>query len=208
MADLFRGTYETLKQGGVLMIPLLMCSLGALAVILERAFALRKKKILPEKFLIQIEDLLKRGKTDDAATLCRTEISPISQILLAGLSKKGMPREVVREAMEEEGKKQGANIQKYLELLGTIAGISPLLGLLGTVTGMIRIFRAVSVEGVGNPAALAGGIAEALITTATGLSIAIPAFFVYRYYLAKADSLTVEMETKSADLLDLIAAEK
>lgn len=203
MIELFKETFDTLQKGGILMIPLLLCSFVAFMFILERAFSLRRKNILPKNFIIRSEELLQNKKLDELKISCKTEPSTLSQIVLAGLKRIEQEREVIREAMEEEGKKQGTQIYRYLEVLGTIAGAAPLLGLLGTVTGMIRIFRSVAIEGVGNPAALAGGISEALITTASGLTIAIPTFFFYRYYLAKADLMMTDLETTANDLLDL-----
>lgn len=202
MVDLMLRIKHMFESGGVLMWPLMLCSIASLTVILERFFALRRNKILPRNFMIAIEDMLNRDALADAITLCKTDRSAVAWITLAGLQREKQERALIREAMEEEGKRQGASNYRFLEVLGTIAGVAPLLGLLGTVTGMIRIFRAVSVEGVGNPAALAGGIAEALITTATGLAIAIPTFFVYRFYMAKSDAIMIDLETFAAHVLD------
>ena len=176
----------------------------ALAIFLERLWVLRRKNIIPQDFINNVEGLLKKQKISEAVFLCQNDMSSIAKIFLAGLrsTQKGMW--LVKEAIEERGSREATILEKNVDILSTIANLTPLLGLLGTVSGMIKTFNAISVQGIGNPAPLAGGIAEALITTATGLCIAIPTLVCYRFLKDKASSLIFEMEENSIRLVDLM----
>ncbi|MBW1645344.1 MAG: MotA/TolQ/ExbB proton channel family protein [Deltaproteobacteria bacterium] len=196
--------YEFVLKGGILMYPILLCSVLAVAILLERLWALRRSKIIPNSFVIEIGDLIKRNKLEESMTLCKLNDTPIARILMAGIRKHGRGREVVKEAIEEVGRMEAASLERYLTTLGTIAGISPLLGLLGTVTGMIKAFTVISHAGIGNPQMLAGGISEALFTTAAGLTVAIPAFVFYKYLRSRVDKMVLRMERISMDILDLL----
>jgi len=203
--------FEFLKQGGVLMIPILVFSVVALAVFLERAWALRSSRIVPTPFVRLIRTKVEGGQVGEALTLCEGNESTISVVTAGGLRRAGDPREVIKEAFEEVGRVEVSHLGRFVEVLGTIAAVSPLLGLLGTVVGMIDVFRTVVAEvgevaGPVNPASLANGIWAALLTTAAGLSVAIPAYLGYRYLLARLDRIALEMEEVSLDLLDLLAA--
>jgi biopolymer transport protein ExbB len=195
---------ELIVKGGVFMYPIIFCSIVALAVFIERIFLLRRKKIIPDDFIRQVEDLIKKEKFSEAVFLCQSNISSISKIFLAGLknARKGMW--LVKEAIEERGSREALILEKHVSILATIANLTPLLGLLGTVSGMIKTFKVISVQGIGNPAPLAGGIAEALITTAAGLSIAIPTLVGHRFLKDKANTLVFEMEEDSIRLVDLM----
>lgn len=186
------------------MYPIIFCSIVALAIFLERLWVLRRKNIIPQDFVNNVEGLLKKQKISEAVFLCQNDISSIAKIFLAGLrsTQKGMW--LVKEAIEERGSREATILEKNVDILSTIANLTPLLGLLGTVSGMIKTFNAISVQGIGNPAPLAGGIAEALITTATGLCIAIPTLVCYRFLKDKASSLIFEMEENSIRLVELM----
>ncbi len=186
------------------MYPIIFCSIVALAIFLERLWVLRRKNIIPQDFVNNVEGLLKKQKISEAVFLCQNDMSSIAKIFLAGLrsTQKGMW--LVKEAIEERGSREATILEKNVDILSTIANLTPLLGLLGTVSGMIKTFNAISVQGIGNPAPLAGGIAEALITTATGLCIAIPTLVCYRFLKDKASALIFEMEENSIGLVDLM----
>ena len=196
--------FDLIVKGGIFMYPIIFCSIVALAIFLERLWVLRRKNIIPQDFINNVEGLLKKQKISEAVFLCQNDISSIAKIFLAGLrsTQKGMW--LVKEAIEERGSREATILEKNVDILSTIANLTPLLGLLGTVSGMIKTFNAISVQGIGNPAPLAGGIAEALITTATGLCIAIPTLVCYRFLKDKASSLIFEMEENSIRLVDLM----
>ena len=200
---------EFLRKGGVLMIPILVFSVVALAVFLERVWALRRDRVLPGEFVRLIRDKAKTGHVAEALTLCEGNQSTISVVAANGLRHADAPREVIKEAFEEVGRVEVSHLGRFVEILGTIAAVSPLLGLLGTVVGMIDVFRTVVAEvgevaGPVNPASLANGIWAALLTTAAGLSVAIPAYLGYRYLLSRLDRIALEMEEVSLDLLEIL----
>ncbi|MEZ4471770.1 MAG: MotA/TolQ/ExbB proton channel family protein [bacterium] len=200
-----------LKQGGPLMVPILVFSVVALAVFVERAWALQSSKVVPRDFLALIRKKVAEGRAAEAVTLCEGNPSAVSRVVASGVRHAGRPREVIKEAFEEVGRLEVAHLGRFVEVLGTIAAVSPLLGLLGTVVGMIEVFRTVVAEvgdvaGPVNPGSLANGIWAALLTTAAGLSAAIPAFLGYKYLLSRLDRLAMEMEEASLVLLDLLTA--
>ena len=196
--------YDFVVKGGVLMIPIALCSIIALAIFLERLWSLRRSRVIPRDFLIEIEDLIRREKIPEAITRCRKDNSSMANIIVAGIRNFGKRRDIVKESIEEIGRREAATLERYINVVGTISAIAPLLGLLGTVFGMIKAFNVISIQGVGNPSSLAGGISEALITTAAGLVVAIPTFVLYRYLANKADDLIVGMEEHSIRMVDLL----
>ncbi len=196
--------YQFVIKGGVLMYPILLCSVLSVAIFLERLWGLRRGQVIPNAFIIEISDLIRLRKLDEARTLCKLNDSPIARILMAGLKNYGQKWEAVKESIEEVGRLEAASLERFLTTLGTIAGIAPLLGLLGTVTGMIKAFTVISHAGIGNPQMLAGGISEALITTAAGLTVASPSFVFYKYLRSRADKMILRMEAICIDILDLI----
>lgn len=196
--------FEFLARGGVLMIPLSVCSVLALAIILERALNLRARKIIQADILRQVRDLLAESQVADAMTLCRRYPSVMGRILLVTIANHDREREELRSIVEDAGRQEAATLDKNLGALGTIAAISPLLGLTGTVFGMIRVFAIISEKGIAHPSQLAGGISEALITTATGLVIAIPTLIFYNYFTNKADRLIVEVEKHSYRVVETL----
>jgi len=195
---------DLIVKGGILMYPIIFCSIVALAVFLERIWVLRRKRVIPEEFIRNVEDLIRKQKISEAIFLCQGDTSSIGKIFLAGLKNAGRGMWLVKEAIEERGGREAAILEKHVGILSTIANLTPLLGLLGTVSGMIKTFNVISVQGVGNPGPLAGGIAEALITTASGLSVAIPTLVCHRVVKDKAKSLIFEMEENSVKLVELM----
>lgn len=195
---------DFLWRGGVLMIPIVLCSVLALGIVIERLFNLRAKRILREDVMEEIESMLREKRISEASMICRRHSTAMSRILQAAILNHERDRAEIKDLIEDAGRQEMPHLERYLNLLGTIAGISPLLGLLGTVTGMIRAFDVISVAGVGNPNTLAGGISEALITTAAGLSVAIPSLVFHTYFVKKADGLVLEMEKHSLRLLEIL----
>jgi biopolymer transport protein ExbB len=200
--------FELVKAGGWLMVPIIACSIAAMAIIVERLWAYRERKVLPRNLVAQIWQLHRQdGLTAANITSVRTG-SPLGRVLAAALVNRTHSREVMKEALEEEGRQVVHELERYLNTLGTIAAITPLLGLLGTVIGMIKVFTAITSAGVGNPAVLAGGISEALITTAAGLSVAIPAVIFHRYLSGKVDRLVVAMEGQALKMIEVMQGER
>ena len=191
-------------DGGPVMWVILGCSIFGLGIFLERLLTLRRDKILPRKFLIALEDLLSDQKISEAETLCKQNASPVANIVYAGVKRHKKPREQIKEGIEEVGKQEVLSLSKYIRALGTIAHISPLLGLLGTVLGMTEVFQVITSEGVGNAQSLAGGISKALITTVAGLVVAIPTLVAYRYLSARVKEFVTEIESQALKLMDLV----
>lgn len=200
--------YEMILAGGWLMIPILFCSVAAVAIVGERFWSLQTKKITPPNLVAQIWQWHKAGTIDDSHLEALTASSPLGRILAAGLVNRHHPRDIMKESIEDTGRQVVHELERYLNSLGTIAAASPLLGLLGTVFGMIKVFSAIMTHGVGNPSILAGGISEALITTAAGLSVAIPALIFHRYFRGKVDSLVLKMEEEALKIVDVMHAER
>lgn len=196
--------FEYLAKGGIVMIPIGFCSVLTFAVVLERLWMLRRKKVFTPGLLEQAEDLVRKGRVDDAMASCRRHDTPMSRLVLIALRNAGQGRVVVKEAVQEVGRREAAHLERYVGMLGTISNVSTLLGLLGTVSGMIKSFSVISTQGIGNPALLAGGISEALVATAAGLATAIPSFVAYRYFLARVDKNVLELEHISLHFVDLV----
>jgi biopolymer transport protein ExbB len=186
------------------MYPIILCSIIALGVFLDRLWVLRRKNIIPGEFIRNVEEQVKNQKISEAIFLCQGDDSSIAKIFLAGLKNAGRGMWLVKEAIEEMGGREGVILEKHVGILSTIANLTPLMGLLGTVSGMIKTFNVISLQGVGNPALLAGGISEALITTATGLCVAIPTLVCYRILKDKAEALIFEMEENSLKIIEII----
>jgi biopolymer transport protein ExbB len=195
---------DLIAKGGFFIYPIVFCSVVALAVFLERLWVLQRRHVIPSELIRKVEDLLKKQKLSDAIFLCQADPSSIARVFFAGLKNAGRGMWLVKESIEERGGREAAILEKRVGILSTIASLTPLLGLLGTVSGMIKTFNVISVQGVGNPAPLAGGIAEALITTAAGLSVAIPTLVCYRIVKDKAESLIFEMEENSIKIIEIM----
>jgi biopolymer transport protein ExbB len=192
---------ELVQAGGWLMIPILLCSVIAAAIIAERSWTLRETKVIPSKLVSGIWILLEKNVLTDKH-IREIEIgSPLGKVLAAGLSNRHLSRDLVRESIQENGRFVVHEMERFMNTLGTIATITPLLGLLGTVIGMIKVFTAITTAGVGDPSQLAGGISEALITTAAGLTIAIPCLIFHRHLKRKIDDLVIGMEAEAMKLV-------
>ncbi len=196
---------DWVSRGGLFMVPILLLSVVAVGIFLERLWVLRKKLVFAPERLGDLEALLSRKKASEARGYCQRINTPVARICLAGLDNLDEPRSVIKESMEDRGRAEALELRKYCGSLQTIASVSPLLGLLGTVSGMIKVFDAISMEGVGNPGSLATGISEALITTAAGLCVAIPTFMAQRYLASRAEVLTHILEEYSSHMLKFLA---
>jgi biopolymer transport protein ExbB len=204
--------WELIVKGGPLMFLILLCSVIALAVVIERLFYLYRSRIDTSSFMDDIAKTLKRNKIMEAIDRCNATPGPISQILKAGILKHDRSRLEIKEAIEDAGIHEVPRLEKNLPVLATIAHISPLLGLLGTVTGMVRSFQVIELKAVSlmpvNPGDLAGGIWEALITTVAGLSVAIPTYVAYNFLVSKVDGFVLEMEKSATDLVNILGTKR
>lgn len=196
--------WEFFVKGGPLMWPLLVCSVLATAIILERFFSLRKKRLFPGELIEEVERLTRMGRLNDIELLLSRSSSPISPVIRSAIKNAGMHREIIREYMEEAGATAAYGIERPIDLLGIIATISPLLGFLGTVSGMLTSFQSMNISAVNSGPALAAGISEALITTVAGLAVSIPVYICYRLLLTRSEYLVLEMETISARFLEYL----
>jgi biopolymer transport protein ExbB len=199
---------EIFKSGGWLMIPLFACSIIAIGIIAERFWSLQNKRISPPELMTQIWQWLRFKQVDDNRIKALQENSPLGQILAAGLINRNHSREMTKESIEDIGRHVTLALGRNLNTLGTIAAISPLLGLLGTVFGMIKVFAVITTEGVGNPETLAAGISVALVTTATGLIVAIPSLIFYRYFRGRIDRIVVNMEQEAMKLIEILHGDR
>ena len=195
---------EIIVAGGWLMAPILLCSTLAVAIIIERFWTLRRSKVTPEGLAATVEDWAARHELDLRHLNQLRTGSPLGRVYAAALMNRKRPREIIKETVEDTGRHVVHELERFLNTLGTIAGITPLLGLLGTVIGMIKVFSAIMISGVGDAQVLAGGISQALITTASGLTVAIPSYFFYRYFRGRVAEYVISMEEKAIDLIDCI----
>lgn len=197
--------FDLMVEGGVLMIPILILFLISIYVIVERWSALTRSHTDTERFLASVEGMLKSGKQSDAITYCEDYDKPLARIIKAGIKRLGRPIRDIEDAIDNAGKKEIFFLEKRMNWLATIAGVAPLLGFTGTVTGMIEAFMDIqSLQGNVNPSELAGGIWEALITTAAGLIVGLIAFGFYNFLLGKINRSIFELENASADFIDLL----
>ncbi len=195
---------EIVQAGGWLMLPIIACSMVAAAIIMERLWTLQQKRVLPKDLTVQAWHWVKADRLDSERVQMLHQSSPLGQVLAAGLANRDAGREIAKEGIEDTGRHVVYEMERYLNPLGTIAVISPLLGLLGTVIGMVKVFAAITAHGVGDPGVLAGGISEALITTAAGLTVAIPSLIGYRYLRGRVDALVVRMEKEAMKFLEAL----
>jgi biopolymer transport protein ExbB len=200
--------FEIIKSGGWMMLPIILCSIAAMAIVIERFWSLQKKKILPADLLPQVWKLYREKKLDDVTLRRLKTSSPLGCILAAGLANSHHGRKFMKDCIEETGRKVAHDLERFLNTLGIIAEVSPLLGLLGTVFGMIEIFSALMKHGAGDPGALAGGISVALITTAAGLTVAIPSLIFHRYFVRLVDEYVICMEEEAIKLLDILHGDR
>lgn len=195
---------EIVRSGGWLMLPIIICSVISVAIILERLWTLQIGRVLPNNLTRQVWTWVSRNELDHGHIKSLQDGSPLGEILAAGLTNRQNQREIMKESIEDTGRQVVHDLERYLNTLGTIAAVTPLLGLLGTVIGMVKVFAAITTHGVGDPTVLAGGISEALITTAAGLSVAIPSLIGYRYLRGKVDALVVRMEKEAVTLVEAL----
>jgi len=193
--------------GGWLMLPILLCSIVALGICAERLLTLNPGKITPPHLLARVWTQLKNNEMDAPQLRNLRASSPLGTILAAGLGNAHLGREVMKSSIEEAASHVVHDLERYLNTLGTIAAVTPLLGLLGTVVGMIKVFTEIMAQGTGNASVLAGGISEALITTAAGLSVAIPALIMHRYFVGRIDVIVVGLEQETIKLVDALHTE-
>jgi biopolymer transport protein ExbB len=199
------GIIDLIFQGGVLMFPIMLVSVIALAITFERFVTLRRAAVDVREFMDTMRTVLRQGRIQEALDACEENRGPVARILKAGLLKHDRPKEDIRQAIEDAGHLEVPRLERYMSGLATCASVAPLLGLLGTVQGMIKAFAKIQdLQGQVNPSDLAEGIGNALITTAAGLAIAIPALVVYNYFVSRVDNLVLEMEVSSSELVDLL----
>lgn len=195
---------EILLAGGILMIPIILSSIIAVAIVIERFLSLRVGKVIPASDIELARKMASTGQVSPNAIESLRENSVVGSVLATGLASSTLPRHVMKENIEEAGRHAVHKLERYLPALATIGAISPLMGLLGTVFGMISSFSQIAKAGVGDPAAVAGGISEALITTAAGISVALIAVVFHRYFKAKVDNYVVGMEQEAVKLIELV----
>lgn len=200
--------FELISSGGWLMVPIIGCSILSLAICLERLWELRANKVAPQGLMADVWSWLKSGAMSAEKMKEVRKNSPLGRIIVAGLSNARHGREIMKESIQETASQVIHEMERFLTALGTIAAITPLLGLLGTVIGMIKVFTEIMAQGTGNASVLAGGISEALITTAAGLAVAIPTLIFHRHFQRKIDSLVVEMEQQAVKLVEMVHGER
>jgi len=200
--------FDIIKAGGWLMLPIIGCSVVALAIVAERLWALRERRVVPRNLVAQIWQWARDGELDETRIRALQQGSPLGKVLAVGLLNRHREREIMKESIEEAGRAVVHELERFLNALGTIAAVTPLLGLLGTVFGMIAVFTTITTVGVGNPTELAGGISQALITTAGGLSVAIPSLIFHRYFHGKVDALVVSMEQETIKLVEVLHGQR
>ena len=199
---------EYFTRGGPTMYVLLLCSVVAVAVFVERLWATRSERIAPRQLIREVNELLKQGKLQEALARCVGSHSAAGAIFAAVLRKADQPEPVLKEAAQEVGRREAARLERFVEAVGVVAALGPLLGLLGTVLGMIKVFQKVNEVGAGSPVEMAAGIWEALLATAFGLLVGIPALVMYRFLLARADSLVLDLEDEAVALVDTLKSGK
>ncbi len=200
--------FELFRAGGWVMWPILLCSVAALAIIGERLWSLQKKFVAPPNLLAQVQQWLARKELDEQRLSLLRDSSPLGRILAAGLVNRKHSRDIIKEAIEDSGRHVAPELERYLRTLGTIAAIAPFLGLLGTVLGMIEMFSGIGSRGVGDPSIVANGIAQALVATASGLGVAIPAVMFYRYFRGRVEGLLIDMEQEAIKLVEILHGER
>ena len=190
------------------MLPIILCSVIALAIIVERLWSLQVRRVLPKHLVAQVWRWEKIHQLTQEHVKELQASSPLGSILAAGIVNRHQNRDVMKESIEDTGRHIVHELERYLNSLGTIASITPLLGLLGTVIGMIKVFAVITTQGVGDAGILAGGISEALITTATGLSVAIPSVMFYRYFRGRVDELVLTMEQEALKMVEVLHGDR
>jgi len=196
------------NKGGLMMYPLLLSSIIGLSIMIEKMISLRKKKVIIPEIVNVLKNIKNYDDIELALSLCNTHKGAFANIIQAGLNNSDLPKDELKEILNDSGRQEVYTLEKGLGILETIAGISPLMGLLGTVIGILKVFDVIRIEGMGHANLMAGGISEALITTIAGLVIGIPALIVYNYYTNKAEGLILEIEKHSSETLRKITTFK
>lgn len=196
--------WEIIRAGGGFMWPIVLCSIAAVAIILERLWALQTSRVIPRDLGQRVWNWVESDQLTDELVVALERNSPLGKLLAIGLANRRKPRELMIERLEDGGRHVVHELERFLNTLGTIAAVAPLLGLLGTVAGIIHAFNAITAGGLGDPRLLSGGIGEALITTAAGLSVAIPSLIAYRYLRGKVERLVIQMEKEATKLVDAL----
>ncbi len=194
--------WHWIAAGRTMMIPIAAASLIGLAVIIERLLVLRRSRVIAPEVAAAVDTIEAGRDLEVPHTICRGRPGPLANLVRAGLDHADSDWTVIRDVLQETGRREATLLTRRLGVLETIAAISPLMGLLGTVLGMIRIFAAVSAAGIGDPEALAAGISEAMVTTAAGLFVGIPAAVAFHSLEARAERLIFDLENEAAKLLD------
>lgn len=200
--------YEIIKAGGWLMWPLILCSVISIAIITERFWALRRGRMLPKYVVAQIWTWYKRNELTTESIQSLRESSPLGRVLAAGLINRHHSRAVMKESIEEAGRVEVHEMERFLNTLGTIAAVAPLLGLLGSVVGLMEVFSSMTTHGVGNPQALGAGISKIMIATASGLAVAIPSLIFYRYFQGLVDEIAMSLEQEAIKMVDVLQGER
>jgi len=196
--------WEIIRAGGGFMWPIIVCSVAAVAIILERLWALQSSRVIPGDLGQKVWNWIEADQLSDKLITALQQNSPLGQLLAIGIANRDKPRALMVERLQDGGRHVVHDLERFLNTLGTIAAVSPLLGLLGTVAGIIHAFNAITANGIGDPRVLSGGIGEALITTAAGLSVAIPSLIAYRFLRGKVERLVIQMEKEAMRVVDAL----
>jgi len=196
--------WEIIRAGGGFMWPIIFCSVAAVAIILERLWALQSSRVIPRDLGQKVWNWIEADELSDKLITALQQNSPLGQLLAIGIANRDKPRALMVERLQDGGRHVVHDLERFLNTLGTIAAVSPLLGLLGTVAGIIHAFNAITANGIGDPRVLSGGIGEALITTAAGLSVAIPSLIAYRFLRGKVERLVIRMEKEAMRVVDAL----
>jgi biopolymer transport protein ExbB len=196
--------WEIIRAGGGFMWPIIICSVAAVAIVLERLWALQSNRVIPRDLGQKVWNWIEADQLNDKLITALQQNSPLGQLLAIGIANRDRPRALMVERLQDGGRHVVHDLERFMNTLGTIAAVSPLLGLLGTVAGIIHAFNAITANGIGDPRVLSGGIGEALITTAAGLSVAIPSLIAYRFLRGKVERLVIRMEKEAMRLVDAL----
>jgi biopolymer transport protein ExbB len=200
--------WELVKAGGYVMWPIILCSIAAAAIVVERLWTLQESRVIPKELTNKVMQWIETRALNDKMIAALEQNSPLGKVIAAGLANRNRPRDILVERVTDTGRHVVHELERFMGTLGTIASIAPLLGLLGTVIGIIQAFNDISSKGSGDPRILSGGIAQALITTAAGLCVAIPALVGYRYLRGRIEVIVVQMEKEAMRLVDLLESQR
>lgn len=198
--------WEIVKSGGAFMVPIILCSIVLVGIVLERLWTLQRKRVLPQELIKKVSQLAEANQVNAKVIEALEKNSPLGRVLAAALANRNRGRAIMMERVEDTGRHVVHELERFVNSVGTIASIAPLLGLLGTVTGIINAFKGVMLGGMGDPRVLAGGISEALICTAGGLAVAIPAYIAHRYLRGKVERIVMDMEKVAISFADSLGA--